>query len=76
MRRMSTRGELTHEFQRQGEWRAREDSWFDEETDTHPAPAVPVRHGVLRPHTLFEPEPWRARIGVRCGVVVPETKNP
>jgi hypothetical protein len=67
---MNIRGELTQQFQRQGERRVREDDWFDEESDVPPAAARAPRRA--RPPTLFEAGPWRARIG--CVVDTPPRK--
>jgi hypothetical protein len=73
---MSIRGETTEAIRRQGEQRVREELGFDEDSD-YPSndpvgPPAYTRH----PDTLFEPEAWRARFGVRCGGPSPEMKNP
>ena len=72
---MSLRGEATESIRRQGEQRVREGLGYEEETDFPSkggsAPPAYSRH----PPTLFAPEPWLARFGVRCGAAQ-ETKNP
>ena len=73
---MSVRGEVTESIRRKGELRVREGSSYEEEGD------YPSKGGVVQPArgwhppTLFEPEAWQGRFGVRCGPAAPETKNP
>ena len=73
---MSIRGEATEAIRRQGEHRVREGLDFGDETD-YPAQDLAATPAHARhPRTLFEPEAWQARFGVRCGGPAPETKNP
>jgi hypothetical protein len=73
---MSMRGEVTESIRRQVEYRVRE-GLADEDENDFPSkrgfdPTAPNRH----PPTLFEPEAWLGRFGVRCAAVSRETKNP
>ena len=71
---MSIRGEFTQAQKRHGEQRTREGRSYDE-GDVAPVRLVPPP-SPLHPPSLFESGAWIARLGVRCGSLAPETKNP
>ena len=73
---MSIRGEMTETIRRQGEHRVRERLDFEEETDFPSKETAASPAWERHPRTLFEPEAWHARFGLRCGGPAPETKNP
>ena len=77
---MGIRGEITEAHKRHGARRARETGYWGDEDDfpTHSVPEPPPapRPHIVRPHTLYEAEPWMARMGVRCGADAGKTKNP
>ena len=72
---MSMRGEATEAIRRQGEHRVREGLGYEEETD-YPSSVTGPPAYLRHPPTLFEPEAWHSRFGVRCGGPEPEMKNP